>query len=77
MPNNAKLNLKKDIETVKEILKQNGFDKIITVKLNKTDIDVSRVIIPKMEMYSVDRDRISLWIKDRIRRNLESNLNLI
>jgi len=75
--NRAKLNIKKDIETVKNTLKENGFDKVITVGLNKTIIDVSRVIIPKMEVYSVDRDRISLWVKERVRRNLEKNLDLI
>ncbi|ABR54288.1 protein of unknown function DUF181 [Methanococcus vannielii SB] len=75
--NKAKLNIKKDIETLKNTLKENGFDKIITVNLKKTEIDVVRVIIPKMELYSVDRDRISLWIKERIRRNLEKNLDLI
>lgn len=74
MPNNAKLNLKRDIQTVKEKLSENGFDKIVVVDLKKTDIDVVRVVIPKMEVYCVDRDRISPWVKDRVRKIADKKL---
>ena len=68
MSNNARFNLKKDMKTVKEKLINSGFDKLIVVDLKKTDIPVVRVIIPKMEVYCMDRDRISPWIRDRIKK---------
>lgn len=69
IPNLASSNLNKDIETVKSMLVNCGFDKLIVVNLNK-GLDkfppVVRVIIPKMEVYCMDRDRISKNAKRRI-----------
>jgi ribosomal protein S12 methylthiotransferase accessory factor len=73
MPNNARFNLKKDMNTVKEKLIDSGFDKLIVVDLKKTDVPVVRVIIPKMEVYCMDRDRISPWIRDRIKKIKEKS----
>ncbi len=66
VPNNAKYSIKKDMKIVKEKLINAGFDKLIVVNLKKVDIPVVRVIIPKMEVYCMDRDRISPWIRNRI-----------
>ncbi|AEH06431.1 YcaO-related McrA-glycine thioamidation protein [Methanothermococcus okinawensis] len=74
MENNAKFNLKKDLNTIKEKLIDAGFDRLIVVNLKKTDVDVVRVIIPKMEVYCMDRDRISPWIRDRIKK-IKNNEN--
>jgi ribosomal protein S12 methylthiotransferase accessory factor len=68
MPNNSKFNLKKDMDFVKHKLVESGFDKLLVVDLKKTDIDVVRVIIPKMEVYCIDRDRISPWVRKRIKK---------
>lgn len=68
MENNAKFNLKKDMKTVEEKLIDSGFDKLIVVDLKKTEIDVVRVIIPKMEVYCIDRDRVSPWIRERMKK---------
>ncbi|GBF36658.1 MAG TPA: YcaO-related McrA-glycine thioamidation protein [Methanothermococcus okinawensis] len=68
MENCATYNLKKDLEILKEKLIEAGFDKLIYVDLKKTEIDTVRVIIPRMEVYSIDRDRISPWVKERIKR---------
>ncbi|CAB3287872.1 Methanogenesis marker protein 1 [Methanocaldococcus lauensis] len=59
MPNNARYNLKKDLEFIKDKISEDGFDKLIYVDLNKIGVDTVRVIIPKMEVYSIDRDRLS------------------
>ena len=59
MPNNAKYNLKKDLNFIKDKISENGFDKLIYVDLNKVGVETVRVIIPKMEVYSMDRDRLS------------------
>ena len=68
MENFASYNLKRDLERVKERLLEAGFDKLIYVDLKRTEVDTVRVIIPRMEVYSIDRDRISPWIKERIRK---------
>ncbi|HIQ32676.1 MAG TPA: YcaO-related McrA-glycine thioamidation protein [Methanothermococcus okinawensis] len=68
MENFASYNLKRDLERVKERLLEAGFDKLIYVDLKRTEVDTVRVIIPRMEVYSIDRDRISPWIKERIKR---------
>ena len=75
MENNAKFNLKKDLNTIKEKLIGSGFDRLIVVDLKKTDVDVVRVIIPKMEVYCMDRDRVSPWIRDRIKKIKNENKN--
>lgn len=73
MENNAKYNLKRDLKVIKEKLLNAGFDKLIYVDLKKTRVDVVRVIIPKMEVYCMDRDRISPNIKDRLKRMKSAN----
>ncbi len=51
--------LKKDIETCKENLVNCGLDKILYADLTRDEIGISacRVVIPKMELYTVDSDR--------------------
>ncbi|AEF96276.1 YcaO-related McrA-glycine thioamidation protein [Methanotorris igneus] len=71
IPNNAKLNLKKDMKFVKKRLVESGFERVIVVDLNKVGVDVVRVIIPKMEVYCIDRDRISPWARERIRNMVD------
>jgi ribosomal protein S12 methylthiotransferase accessory factor len=55
----SKATFKEDIETCIENLKKNGFKKIFYVDLtrNEVEIPVARVIIPGMEVYSVDTER--------------------
>ncbi|UXM84425.1 YcaO-related McrA-glycine thioamidation protein [Methanococcus aeolicus] len=69
LPNNAKLNLKKDLNVIKNKLIDTGFDKLIVADLKKPEvgIDVVRIIIPKIEVYCMDRDRISPWIRERMK----------
>ena len=70
LPDNSKLDLKKDLEVIKNKLIDTGFDKLIIVDLKKTEvgIDVVRVVIPKIEVYCMDRDRISPWIRGRMKK---------
>ncbi|MBP2143457.1 ribosomal protein S12 methylthiotransferase accessory factor [Methanococcus voltae] len=78
--NCASYDLKTDIETVKTMLKDNGFDKIVVLNLNKStvdDVNVVRVIIPKMEVYAVDDARISKDVKERIKTNLLGTRKII
>ncbi|MBP2201414.1 ribosomal protein S12 methylthiotransferase accessory factor [Methanococcus voltae] len=78
--NCASYDLKTDIETVKTMLKDNGFDKIVVLNLNKAtvdDVNVVRVIIPKMEVYAVDDARISKDVKERIKTNLLGTRKII
>ena len=56
---------------VKERLVESGFERVVVVDLNKVGIDVVRVIIPKMEVYCIDRDRISPWARERIMRIMD------
>jgi ribosomal protein S12 methylthiotransferase accessory factor len=55
----SKITFKEDIETCIKILDKNGFKKIYYRDLTrkKVDIPVVRVLIPGMEVYSVDTDR--------------------
>ncbi|OPY25296.1 MAG: YcaO-like family protein [Methanobacterium sp. PtaU1.Bin242] len=55
----SKATFKEDIETCIDILGKNGFRKIYYVDLtrNEVKIPVARVIIPGMEVYSVDMER--------------------
>jgi len=55
----SKATFKEDIETCIDILGKNGFRKIYYVDLtrNEVKIPVTRVIIPGMEVYSVDMER--------------------
>ncbi len=50
---------KEDIETSKNLLSKCGFEDILYVDLTKSEIEIPvvRVIIPGMELYSVDVDR--------------------
>lgn len=56
----SKPTFKEDIETCVNILKKNGFDKIYYTNLTRREIEipVARVIIPGMEVYSVDTERM-------------------
>jgi ribosomal protein S12 methylthiotransferase accessory factor len=55
----SKPTFKEDIETCIDILAKKGFKKIYYVDLtrNEVEIPVARVIIPGMEVYSVDMER--------------------
>ncbi|ENN96611.1 methanogenesis marker protein 1 [Methanocaldococcus villosus KIN24-T80] len=66
--NRAKYNLKKDINLLKEELFDHGFDRFIYVDLNKYGVDTVRVIIPKMEVYTIDRDRLSNMAIERMKK---------
>lgn len=56
----SKTNFKQDIETCMDLLRKNGFKKIYYVDLtrNEVEIPVARVIIPGMEVYSIDTERM-------------------
>lgn len=56
----SKPTFKEDIETCMDILKKNGFGKIYYTDLTRREIKipVARVIIPGMEVYSVDTERM-------------------
>jgi thioglycine synthase len=58
--NKAKKSFKKDIETSLKLLGKCGFNKVLFVDLNRSEIQIPvvRVIIPKMEVYSVDAERM-------------------
>lgn len=51
---------KEDIETCLKILKKNGFKRVYYTDLTRRDIEipVARVVIPGMEVYSVDTERM-------------------
>jgi len=68
MPNNARYDLKKDLKFIKNRVSEFGFDKLIYVDLNKVGVDAVRVIIPKMEVYTIDRDRLSKDAFERVKR---------
>lgn len=55
----SKATFKEDIETCINILGKNGFKKIYYVDLTRSEVEipVTRVIIPGMEVYSVDMER--------------------
>jgi ribosomal protein S12 methylthiotransferase accessory factor len=56
----SKPTFKEDIETCVDILKKNGFKRIYYTDLTRREIEipVARVIIPGMEVYSVDTERV-------------------
>lgn len=58
--NNSTNSLKKDIEFTIEELKNNGIEHVLYKDLTRPEIDVNvvRVIIPTMESYSLDNDRV-------------------
>jgi thioglycine synthase len=55
----SKVSFKEDIETCLKILDKNGFDKVYYMDLTRSQvkIPVARVIIPGLEVYSVDTER--------------------
>ncbi|WP_407423702.1 YcaO-related McrA-glycine thioamidation protein [Methanobrevibacter sp.] len=57
--NKSTSSIAKDIEIVKNELIDNGIEKILYVDLTRPEIDVSvvRVVIPKMEVYTIDPSR--------------------
>jgi thioglycine synthase len=58
--NKAKRSFKKDIETSLKLLGKCGFKKVLFADLNRSEIQIPvvRVIIPEMEVYSVDAERM-------------------
>lgn len=58
--NRSTSSLKDDIETVIEELKRNGVEHVLYKDLTRPEIgvNVARVIIPTMEVFSVDKDRV-------------------
>lgn len=59
LPNHASYDLKKDIKFVINKLLEHSFDNLIYVNLNKVGVDCVRIIIPGLEVYTMDRDRLS------------------
>ena len=62
---------KEDIETSMKLLKKAGFKDILFVDLTKPEINIPvvRVIIPKMEVYSVDPERVGKRLDKRSKSN--------
>lgn len=58
--NRAKKSFKEDIETSLKLLSECGFDKVLYTDLTRPEIDIPvvRVVIPGMEVYSVDAERV-------------------
>jgi len=58
--NYAGKSFKEDIETTLKLLKKAGFEDVLYVDLTKPEIEIPvvRVIIPGMEVYSVDPERV-------------------
>lgn len=56
----SKESFREDIETCVELLQKNGFKKIYYTDLSRSEIEIPvvRVIIPGMEVYSVDTERM-------------------
>ncbi|MGC9517193.1 MAG: YcaO-related McrA-glycine thioamidation protein [Methanomicrobiales archaeon] len=59
MKNRSAKSFKTDIETSLKLLQKEGFEKVLYVNLSRKEIEIPvvRVIIPKLEVYSVDPDR--------------------
>ena len=57
--NKSTSSITRDIEIVKEELMANGIEKILYVDLTRPELDVSvvRVVIPEMELYTIDQSR--------------------
>jgi thioglycine synthase len=51
---------KKDIETSLDLIRKYGFKKVLYVDLTRSEIQIPvvRVIIPGLEVYSVDSERM-------------------
>jgi thioglycine synthase len=65
LKNKAQKSFKDDIETSMRLLKQCGFDKVLYTDLTRPEIEIPvvRVIIPGMEVYSVDVERVGNRLK--------------
>lgn len=63
--NKAKKSFKDDIGTSLKLLKKCGFDEVLYTDLTRLEIDIPvvRVVIPGMEVYSVDVDRVGERLK--------------
>ena len=63
----AKKSFKEDIETSLKLLAQCGFDQVLYSDLTRPEINIPvvRVVIPGMELYSVDSERVG----KRLRKN--------
>ena len=63
--NRAKKSFKKDIETSLKLLSKCGFEKVLYTDLTRSEIDIPvvRVVIPGMEVYSVDAERVGKRLK--------------
>lgn len=70
--NRSGKSFKEDIETSLKLLKKAGFEDALFVNLTREEIDIPvvRVIIPEMEVYSVDPERVGkrLRISKRIKK---------
>lgn len=57
--NKSTTSITKDIEIVKDELIANDIEKILYVDLTRPELDVSvvRVVIPEMELYTIDQSR--------------------
>jgi ribosomal protein S12 methylthiotransferase accessory factor len=58
--NRAKKSFKDDIETSLKLLSECGFDQVLYTDLTRPEINIPvvRVVIPGMEVYSVDVERV-------------------
>ncbi len=74
LPNLSKSNIKKNLKFLIDYLPEKGFNEIIYADLTKYDIPAVRVIIPKMEIYSVDKDRISKNLYKRTKEFLKVSI---
>lgn len=65
--NHAGKSFKEDIETSLNLLKKAGFEDVLFVDITRDEIEIPvvRVIIPGMEVYSVDADRIGKRITQK------------
>lgn len=63
--NKAKKSFKEDIETSLKLLNKCGFDEVLYTDLTRPEIDIAvvRVVIPGMEVYSVDVERVGNRLK--------------
>ncbi|MCC7550891.1 MAG: YcaO-related McrA-glycine thioamidation protein [Methanobacterium sp.] len=70
--NKAKKSFKNDINTSLKLLKKCGFDQVLYTDLTRSEINIPvvRVVIPGMELYSVDTERVGnrlLKLKQNLR----------
>lgn len=63
--NKAKKSFKDDIETSLKLLEKCGFDEVLYTDLTRSEIDIPvvRVVVPGMELYSVDVERVGNRLK--------------